>query len=502
MHKEILINVEAGEQRVAISENNILEEYYVERIAINRLVGNIYKGRVTSIVPGIGAAFVDIGQQKNGFLYVSDVIETPEYEGELEFTEVTDTPVKAEPKRQLTIDKLLKKNQEILIQVLKEPIGTKGVRLTTKISLPGRLIVLMAGESKIGISKKISDEHQRERIKGILKEIQPSKDVGLIARTAAAGCERRDFIRDIKYLNNLWHRIKKTSQRQRAPALLHQELDLPLRIVRDWLSQDFDRLIVDSRDVYKRIARFVSLVMPSFRRKLERYKLDTPLFEKKQIEDQIDKIFERKVYLKSGAYIVIEPTEGLVAIDVNTGKFTGRKNLEETAFSVNSEAAREIARQVRLRDLGGIIIIDFIDMTESRHRKEVLETLEEALKKDRAKTDIISMSELDVVEMTRQRMRQSLESAAYKTCPYCQGRGLVKSPLTMSIYALRQMKRYIKQQKRPLILEVLAHPDVAKYILTEQKSALLFLERHTRSKIAVLDDPNLHFEDIKIKPIK
>ncbi len=497
MYKEILINVEAQEKRVAIVENKVLEEFFVERIGVSQLVGNVHKGRVSSVVPAVKAAFVNLGLAKNGYLYLADVVGIGLESDTFERDEVEELYHSHSIQSQQSIEQLLKKGQEVLIQITKEPFGTKGPRLTTHISLPGRYLVLLPFDRHLGISRRISDEKERARLREILGQLEIPSEMGVIIRTAGIGKSKRDLSRDLKYLLSLWRKIKLGAARKAAPAVLHEEYDLILRIARDYLTEDIDKLIIDSRDDYRKIQNFLSAVSPHLRPKVELYEGDIPLFDRKLIEKEIEKIFERKVCLKSGGYIVIEPTEGLVAIDVNSGKFIEKKNLEETAFATNMEAAREIARQIRLRDLGGIIVIDFIDMAQAGRRRKVFEALIDSLKRDKAKTDVSPLSELCLVEMTRQRMRRSVESVSFKECPYCQGKGLIKSVSTISIQSLRKVKKFLKETKKKQV-ELHVHPEVASRLFNEDRPAIESIERVFKGKIIVKADPILHVEDIKI----
>lgn len=504
MHQEILINVEAQEKRAAIIENKSLEEFYVERQRAQKLVGNIYKGIVETVVPAIGAAFVKIGLEKNGFLYVQDLTH-PDYE---KIAEIIDRPYLYERegennnilKRRSNIKEMLEVGQEILVQVVKEPLGRKGPRLTTHITLPGRYLVLMPCDDHLGISRRIQDVKERARLRELLKSLDIPRNAGLIVRTVASGITKRGLSQDLRYLLNLWRRIKMVAQRKAAPALIHEEYDLVLRIIRDNFTAQTGRLLVDSKEEYKRIMRFLNIFSPNLKSRVQLYRSDLPLFESKGVEDEIVKIYDRKVFLKSGGYIMIEPTESLVAIDVNSGKFTKRLDPEETAYLVNLEAAKEIARQVRLRDIGGIIIIDFIDMKLPEHRQRVFNTLSEALKRDHAKTVISGVSELGLIEMTRQRVRKSLESVIYRSCPYCQGRGLVKSTATMAILALRKIKKMLQRVSGKTIL-VFVHPDVSSYLLNENRQPIYDLERKYKAKILIKQDPTLHMEELQIESV-
>ena len=496
MGKEILINVEPQEKRLAILENKVLEEFSVERLGEKRLVGNVIKGRVSSVVPAVKAAFVSLGLEKNGYLYLADIVGLG-----MDFESVDKEEEELKPPRGMqqhqSIEQLVKKGQEVLVQITKEPFGTKGARLTTHISLPGRYIVLLPYDRHLGISRRISDDKERLRLKEILRGLEVPKEMGVIIRTAGIGQSKRELGRDLKYLLGIWRKIKIGAAKKQAPSQLHEEYDLTLRVARDYLTEDVEKLIIDNRDEYRKIQHFLSAVAPHLRAKVELYEGDIPLYDRKGIEKDVEKLFERKVPLRCGGYIVIEPTEGLVAIDVNSGKFTEKKSLEETAFAVNMEAAREVARQIRLRDLGGIIVIDFIDMMQAGKRRKVFEALTDSLKRDKAKTDVSPLSDICLVEMTRQRMRRSVESMSFRECPYCQGRGLIKSVSTVSIQALRKVKKYLKETKKKQV-ELHAHPEVASRLFNEDRMAIESIERVFHAKIIVKADPLLHVEDIKL----
>ncbi|MFH0763726.1 MAG: Rne/Rng family ribonuclease, partial [Candidatus Omnitrophota bacterium] len=430
MQREIFINVTPHEKRVAILENKHIEEFYIERPdSAKSLVGNIYKGRVDSVLPGMGAAFVNIGLGKNGFLYVTDVVSgVAGYDKLFEEGITEEDAHPAEKGKQFPpINELLKKGDEVLVQVVKEPIGTKGPRLTTHVSIPGRFLVMMPFDNHIGLSKRIESRAERDRIRKIMEELRLPKEIGFIVRTAAQGASLKDFQRESRYLLNLWNHIKGRARRVKPPYLVHQEYDIILRVTRDIFTNDVSRLDIDSKNEFRRISRFLRILAPHLRPRLRFYTERVPLFEKHDIEKQVEKIYDRIVQLKSGGYLIFDQTESLVAIDVNSGKFVGRRNLEDTVFKTNLEAAEEIPRQLKLRDLGGIIIIDFIDMEYPEHRRNVFKTLERNLEDDKAKTKILNISSIGLVEMTRQRVRESIESKSYQKCPYCNGRGIVKS---------------------------------------------------------------------------
>lgn len=495
MQKEILINVEPQEKRVAVVEGNALEQYYIERPSEVSLVGNIYKGIVNSIMSGIGAAFVDIGFGKNGFLYVSDMISPSQ---EFDLLDASNHLVRHGPRpKPSDIDKLVKKNQEVLVQVLKEPIGTKGPRLTTHIGIPGRFVVLMPFDHHMGISKKVTDTKERERLRQILRKIMPNLHMGLIVRTAGVGKSEVDFKREIRYLIALWRKIKTQANRVKAPHLIHEEYSLTFRILRDIFSEDVSRVLVDNRDEYKKLRHFANAIMPSMKRKLMLYQERTALFDSRGIEKEIEKLYNKKIELKCGGYIFIEETEGLIAIDVNSGSFS-KKHMEETAFKVNSEAAIEIARQIRLRDIGGIIIIDFIDMEKEKNRREIFDMLVNAFKKDRAKINILKMSEFGIVQMTRQRIRKGVRKVSYKDCPYCRGRGSVKSATTMAIEVLRAIKKQIEKAKLKEVRSYV-HSEVANYLLNEDRPSITKLESLYKTRIVIIAEPEMHVENFRIE---
>ena len=521
MRKEILVNVEFQEKKVAVVEDGHLEEYFVERHTDKQLVGSIFKGKVSSIVPGIGAAFIDMGLEKNGFLYVTDVvvqggIDTEEAvfieNGDSKDSKDTKDPKdhrhphhhhphrkdRHEPTPQ--IQEVLKKDQEVLVQVVKEPFGTKGARLTCQISLAGRFVVFMPRHPHVGISKRIDDRKERERIRQIIKSVDLPKEAGLIVRTAAWGCEAKVLERDIRFLIHQLKLIQRRCAMRKAPALVHEEYGLVLRMVRDVLTENFDRIVVNDKEEFKRVDRFMRAAVPNLRPKLHLYQGDVPLFVAHGIQRDIEKIYDPRANLKSGGHIVIEQTEALVAIDVNTGKFTGTRNLEETAFRTNCEAAREISKQIRLRDLGGIIIIDFIDMEGHDHRKTVLRILEDALKRDRAKTSVMNLSQLGLVEMTRQRMRKSLESASTQKCPYCQGRGIVKSKETVASETLQKISQHLKTLKNEHV-EVTVSPDVLEVLNRDNRKLIRFIESQTQDRVTLVGDPYLHVEEVRIKRV-
>ncbi len=430
--KEILIQIQAGEKRVAILNNGKLDDFYIEVDRYQSILGNVYKGRVESILPSINGAFVNIGQERNGFLYLTDAV-NPLLEEEVSgprrilnkiFHNKNEQPPQSKPN---TEPPQLKQGQEVLVQVVKEPFGNKGARLTTHVSLAGRFIVYMPYDAHHGVSKKIEDPEERRRLREALLEFTFAPHGGFIVRTVSLEQGKRELLRDAKFLVKIWQQIVKLSERKTAPTLIYKEYDLLWKIVRDFLRDDVTAMLVDSREEYIKLKKFVhTLIGREMIDKVQLYKGSQSLFDFKNVSKELEKIYDTRVFLKSGAHIVIEPTEGLTVVDVNSGKFRAKASPEDAAFMVNMEAAPEIARQLRLRDLGGIIVIDFIDMTREEHKRKVLAVLQSALEHDYAKTEVNRISSLGLVEMTRARTGKTLESIAFESCPYCAGRGRVK----------------------------------------------------------------------------
>lgn len=498
MSKEIYINATMHEKRAAVLEDKRIEEFYIERPESVNVVGNIYKGRVEAVLPGMGAAFVELGLEKNGFLYVTDVVTgASSYEKVLGEADEESAENTERERASQSIGELLKKGDDVVVQVVKEPIGTKGASLTTHVSIPGRFLVLMPFDNHIGISKRIEDRKERDRIRKILEELKLPKDLGFVVRTAAIGSSQKDFFRETRYLIRLWQNIKERARRAKPPQLVHKEYDMALRVARDIFTGDYAKFEVDSRADFKNIMRFLRIYSPHLRSRVKFYRGNIPLFEKYDVERQIDKIYNRIVNLKSGGYLIFDETESLVAIDVNSGKFVGKRNLEDTVFKTNMEAAGEVPRQLKLRDIGGIIIIDFIDMEVPAHRKTVFKTLERALENDKAKTNILNISSIGLVEMTRQRMRKSVESKSYQKCPYCNGRGTVKSVSTIAIELIRKLEGALAETRAREVF-VSLHPDVASYSSAPERNMIRPLERRFRKSIRIIEDPNMHIEEIKI----
>ena len=497
MSRDIVINATKHESRIAVLDESQVVELWVERTRHRTIVGNIYKGRVTKVLPGMQSAFVDLGLERDAFLYVSDVIEDLEdYESEsseeLQLDDVSHRP-------ETSISDLLREGQEILVQVSKDTIAGKGARITTHITLPGRFLVYMPTVNHIGVSRRIEDEEERTRLKGILDSIRSQGQGGFIVRTAGEQRQEDEFRADLKYLTDLWEQIKRRGEKASAPTAIHHDLDLILRTIRDVLSPEFKTVWVDSVDEYQRIVEFLDQIQPQLVSRVRLYRRDEPIFEDFGIEPEIAKALKSKVWLRSGGYIVINQTEALVAIDVNTGKYVGKKNLEETVFKTNVEAAKEIVRQIRLRDLGGIIVLDFIDMEEPANRARLFEALEEEIRKDRSKTKILQISEFGLIEMTRKRVRQSLERSLTQACPYCAGSGRIKSNTTVALEIWRElMKARDLHEGQDVIVRV--HPIVYSS-LSAGDPIFEEVERNLGIHLVFKPDDSLHHEQFDVMRI-
>ena len=485
MVNEIVINASMEETRVALLEAGQLAELYIERKKDTSLIGNIFKGKVVKILPGMQSAFVDIGLEKAAFLHVADVFSNLDYSifGE----DIEDTiPL------HLPIEDLLQEGQDILVQVSKEPIGTKGARVTSYITLPGRYLVLMPGVEHIGISRRISDENERTRLKEMINGVKPS-NVGFIIRTASEGCTEDEIKKDIDFLMLMWENIQTKKDKVGPPHPLYSDLDIVFRSVRDFLGHEVRKLIIDAEDEYKRIVEFVNTYFPKLIPKIELYEGDEPIFDVYGIELEIPKALGKRVWLKSGGYIIIDQTEALTAIDVNTGKYVGKASLEDTLIKTNLEAVREIAYQIRLRNLGGIIIIDFIDMEKEENRKKLFTAFQEAMTKDRVKSTILQVSEFGLIQMTRKRVRESLGRTLCESCSYCEGRGFIKSATTVCYEIFRELRKLGKTRRNGKVM-ITTHPHITSLLYEEERDGLEEIETIYGFKSIVKADKNYHQE--------
>jgi ribonuclease G len=500
MPNEVVINATSHETRIALIENGTIAELYIERSRVRGIVGNIYKGKVIRVLPGMQAAFVDIGLEKAAFLYVADVFEAIEdYETFMEGNSSKGEGEAEEGEHVSSvhpIEELLQEGQEILVQISKEPIGTKGARITSHISLPGRHLVYMPTVEHVGVSRRIENEVERERLKEIVESTKPSPG-GFIVRTVSEGKSEEDLLTDMQYLTTLWEEIVKKNEKGHAPSLIHSDLDVTQKVVRDILSEDVDRIVVDAKPEYDKIVHFISTFMPKIKYSIELYEEDEPIFDHFGLEVEISRALGRKVWLKSGGYIIIEQTEALTAIDVNTGRYVGKINLEDTILKTNLEAVKEIAYQLRLRNIGGIIIIDFIDMEKEVNRDKVFTALEEALKADKSKTNILKMSDLGLVEMTRKRVRESIGRLMCEPCPYCEGLGYVKSKTTICHEIFRELRREMLDLRGTKVM-LTVHPQVADLLYDEERRGLEDLEKRFKKRITVRAKPGFHQEQFEI----
>jgi ribonuclease G len=508
--REILMNTTAKETRVAILEDDVLVELMVDRPDAGRMVGDIYKGRVEAVLPGIQAAFVDIGTEKAAFLHVSDVAVEDEEEDD---DAVAVVPGEDEPppvddnggnggggkraRRYPSIQEIVKKGQDLVVQVSKEPIGTKGPRVTAHISLPGRFLVYMPGSDHVGVSRKIEDREERARLRALAREILPEKAGGVIVRTVGEELTRETFDRELKSLMGTWKSIKRKASRARAPTPVHREAKLTSGIIRDLFSQKVDKLVVDTKVVYDEVKAYLEQVDPTLTERVHLWGEVRPLFDAYNLEQEIKDAFQRRVNLPSGGYIIVEPTEALVSIDVNTGRYTGKKDPEKTILKTNVDAAREIARQLRLRDVGGIIVCDFIDMESRQNRDRVLQELRQHLSRDRARTKAFQVSELGLIEMTRQRVRPSLWQTQTGACPTCGGTGRIFTPETL----VRRIERAVRRasaegRERSLLVRV--HPDVALYVVEEEGGFARSMEKQFRVQVALRDDPLMNRDEFRV----
>ena len=473
MSEELLVNVTPRETRVAVVENGMLQELHIERGSQRGVVGNIYKGKVQRIMPGMQAAFVDIGLERAAFLHASDIFRSPPLDAVAGDDAPAATP---QVQVQVPIAELLRDGAEVVVQVVKDPIGSKGARLTTQISIPSRYLVLLPRSTVVGISARIEDEDERARLKALMANLTVGgAGHGYIVRTNAEGQPADALAEDIAYLSRVWEQVEAASPDAGLGSCLYEDLSLPLRAVRDLIRRDVDKVKVDSRETFERLREFAARYRPDLAEKIEHYSGARPVFDLYGVDDEIQHALEKEVPLKSGGYLVIDQTEAMTTVDVNTGSFLGQRNLEETVYRTNLEAAQAVARQLRLRNLGGIIIIDFIDMHDAEHRRQVLRTLEKSLLKDHAKTTVYDFSPLGLVEMTRKRTVESLERQLCEPCHECGGRGMLKTAETVTYEIFREIVRAVRQFDAARLL-VIASPKVVGRITDEESSAVAELE--------------------------
>lgn len=505
MSNELIVNVTPGEARIARLVDGEVSELFIERTEEQQVVGNIYKGVVTRVLPGMQAAFVDIGLERAAFLYVTDVL--PDlFEGRDDGDDEEEEEKKEEGKPSYSprryrapiprIENVIKEGQSLVVQVAKQPIRTKGARITCHISFPGRYTVYMPTVDHVGVSRRVGSFEERKRLKEILAKYKPAKG-GHIARTVSFGANEEQLARDMKNLEGLWQGVADKQDKAKPPALLYQDLGLVLRSVRDFMSDEVDRLLIDSKEDYEEVKKFMEKFMPDLSSRLQLYDKDVPIFDVYGIETEINRALSKKVWLKSGGYLIIDQSEALTAIDINTGRFVGRDDFEETILQTNLEAAKEIAYQLRLRNLGGIIIIDFIDMERYSNRQKVFYALKDELKKDKVKTTITKISELGLVEMTRKRTSDSLTQLLSETCYTCHGKGHIKTSTTVAFELFREMKRTLPHLNGRSV-KAYVHPSVARVLFNEARDRLDFMEKRYGKRIAVEPVETFHLEHFEI----
>jgi ribonuclease G len=532
MSKEMIISSSAHETRVAILEDDQVAEIFIERERSRGVVGNVYKGRVSKVLPGMQSAFVDLGLERDGFLYVTDVVASLEEldRFETEEDEVPAAPLGATGNGGLTgqrrdrpsshggrrdrerekgpepkIEDLLKEGQEIIVQVAKEPLGTKGARLTSHATMPGRFLVFMPTVDHVGVSRKIESREERSRLRGIVREFreQTGFSGGLIIRTAAAGRPKEDIVSDLSYFHKVWTEIRQKAETSRAPAVVYQEQSLVAKLLRDLLTDDYQAIRIDNELEHRRVIELIERIMPSLASKVRLYEKEYPIFEEYGVQAEIDRALRSKVWLKSGGSIVINQTEALVAIDVNTGRYVGKKTagrLEDTILKTNLEAVKEIVRQIRLRDLGGIIVLDFIDMEEKKNRQKVFQTVEQELRKDRSPSKALQVSDFGLVIITRKRVKQSLERVLTEPCPYCAGSAVIKSASTICYEILSEVKKISADLNgQSLVLRV--NPDIARAFRDEERAVFKDLKQSLGREIALRPDAQLHHEQFDLMAI-
>ncbi len=500
-HKEVIINAEALETRVAVSEEGRLEEFTIERTSEERLVGSIFKGKMRNLEDGLKAAFVDIGFEKNAFLHYWDIVPS-NFDSGVEVVEREGGRRREKPKiTQKDIPRLYPPGADINVQVTKGPIGTKGPRVTTNLVLPGRYLVLLPNSDQSGISRKIENQEERQRLKKILRQLTIPDGMGVIMRTVGEGQQLRYFVRDLALLLEEWSQIQDKIKKQPNATCVFQEPDLIERTVRDFLTEDVERIVVDSSQAYDRMRAMITKISRRSADKVKLYSDHQPIFDRFGITRQLESTFSRQVHLKGGGYIVVDETEALVAIDVNTGRHKSSKDQESTILKVNLESAEEICRQLRLRNMGGLIVLDFIDMKSRRDQQQVYTKMRDGLRRDKAKTHILPISQLGLMEMTRQRHSESVRAAVYDDCPYCKGKGKVKSPETMSVEIQRKLNEILKKRPRDesdFQLRIAVHPAVLQRLRTEDEKLLTEIEKRYFGRLLFRPEPSMHAEQFKI----
>jgi ribonuclease G len=501
-HKEVIINAETLETRVAVMEDGKLEEFNIERTTEERLVGSIFKGRVRNLEDGLKAAFVDIGFEKNAFLHYWDIVPN-QFDSGVEIVERENNNRRRDKPKitQKDIPRLYSPGADIIVQVTKGPIGTKGPRVTTNIVLPGRFLVLLPNSDQSGISRKIENVDERKRLKKILRELHIPEGMGVIMRTAGEGQQLRYFVRDLALLLEEWNGVQEKIKKQPMATCVFQEPDLIERTVRDFLTEDVERIVVDSQKAHDRMRDMIAKISNRSVGKIKLYTEAQPVFDRFNVSKQLENTFSRQVHLKSGGYIVIDETEALVAIDVNTGRHKGGKDQEALILKVNLESAEEICRQLRLRNMGGLIVLDFIDMKSGRDRQMVHTRMRDGLRRDKAKTHILPISQLGLMEMTRQRHSESVRAAVYDDCPYCKGRGKVKSAITMSVEIQRKLQEILKKRTRDetdFQLRIVVNPTILERLRVEDEKHLIEMEKRYFGKLSFRADNGMHAEQFKI----
>jgi ribonuclease G len=511
MYRELVINAIGPEIRVALLEDGTIVELYVERSDESNISGNIYKGRVQRVLPGMQAAFVNIGLNQAAFIYVDDVIDgrengylehvylsnkEEEDEASLQPEEAVSHKDVSKPKSKVSIEALLSEGQDVLVQVARSPIGSKGARLTSYISIPGRFLVLMPTVDHIGISRRIADEEERLRLKDLVLSLR-TQEFGYIVRTAGEGLTEDKVLKEMEFLVNLWSDIQENFKTVSSPALLHQELTVTLRCVRDLLTHDADKVTIDSVAVHKSVLSFIQKFMPRLMGSVSQYEGPEPIFDAYNLEGEIGRALKKKVWLKCGGYIIIEITEALIVVDVNTGRYVGKHNFEETILKTNLEAVKEIAYQIRLRNLGGIIIIDFIDMERKSNQEKVYNSMVEALKRDKSKTNVLPISDMGLVQMTRKRVVKSLNRMLCESCFYCDGEGMLLSKQTICNNIYREVLR-LSQDVQGEKISLRVHPEIADLLLGEANDIIISLEKHLQRQVVIYPVAEFHIEEFNI----